>query len=102
MAILTSLEVIDKIYKHNIEIFDDFEAVYVFGSILDVQKSPNDLDLLLVYSNYSDDSLRKMKLIRRMFETQIGLLVDLTVLSEREKQETNFLERLNSKYVKLK
>ena len=45
---------ISKHIRQNIYLFSSFENVYLFVSILDDSKSSNDIDLLLVYSSYSN------------------------------------------------
>lgn len=86
----------------NIALFDSFDAVYLFGSVLDSTKIPNDLDVLLIYSEYSDVMIEKTKQISYLLEGLTGLAVDLTVLSVEEEKETRFLNRISLKYLKLK
>ena len=45
---------ISKHIRQNIYLFSLFENVYLFGSILDDSKFSNDIDLLLIYSSYSN------------------------------------------------
>ena len=45
--------VVEKILYH-IELFKSFKSVYLFGSILNENRSPNDIDLLLVYKDFSN------------------------------------------------
>ena len=68
----------------NIGLFDSLDAVYLFGSVLDSTKIPNDLDVLLIYSEYSDVMIEKTKQISYLLEGLTGLGVDLTVLSVEE------------------
>ena len=38
--------------KQNISLFESFDNVYLFGSILKDDVIPNDIDILLIYSEY--------------------------------------------------
>lgn len=87
--------------KRNISLFDCFEQVYLFGSILKSNKTPNDIDILLIYSEYSNPILNKLKFICSALENVFGLPVDLTVLSAAEERETKFLKRILP-YLKIK
>lgn len=82
-------------------LFNVFDSVYLFGSILD-KKEPNDVDILLIYSVYSSEILTHIKIIHSAFESLIKLPLDLTVLSVNEEHGTQFLRKLNSKYIRLK
>lgn len=93
--------IIQKIMCH-IEYFDLFNNIYLFGSILDEEKYPNDIDLLLIYKNYSNDILIDLDKINHLFDYFYGISFDLTILSEREEQESEFLVRLQPNYLKLK
>ena len=105
MDISTVLEtkdsVIQKIIYH-IELFQSFESIYLFGSILNEKKNPNDIDLLLIYKGFSSNLLIDLGKIRTTFKQLYGFSFDLTVLSENEEKESGFIIRLNSKYLKLK
>lgn len=86
----------------NISLFEKFDKVYLFGSVLDDNKFPNDIDLLLIYTSYSDVIRQE---INRMFvslESIIGLPVDLTTLSIEEERDTQFLSRISRQCLKLK
>ena len=93
---------IKEIIKQHIELFDDFDQIYLFGSILDENKTPNDIDLLLIYSAYSLKILNDLNTIRFVLENEINLPLDLTVISVEEEKEMRFLDKLNFKYLKLK
>ena len=86
----------------NIALFDLFDAVYLFGSVLDGTQNPNDVDVLLIYSAYSDAIIAETKQISHSLESLIGLTIDLTVLSMEEERETQFLDRICQRCVKLK
>lgn len=83
-------------------LFDSFDNVYLFGSILITNKTPNDIDILLIYSNYSKKIINDSNLICSTLEDISGLPVDLTILSIEEEKDTKFLKKLNSLYLKLK
>ena len=93
---------IKEVIKQHIELFDDFDHIYLFGSILDENKTPNDIDLLLIYSIYSLKILNDLNTIRFVLENEIKLPLDLTVISVEEEKEMRFLDKLNFKHLKLK
>jgi len=89
--------------SENRNIFDFFIKVYIFGSSIN-NKHPNDIDLLLIYEDYKDILLLQNEKndISLFLEKLLKLPVDITMLSERELEETRFLEKLASVYKKLK
>lgn len=93
--------VIQKIIYH-IKLFESFENVYLFGSIINEKRIPNDIDLLLIYKDFSSRLLIDLDKISTIFDQLYGLYFDLTVLSEYEEDESSFLIRLNSNYLRLK
>ena len=105
MDISKELKIKDSVIQkiiYNIEMFQSFENIYLFGSIIDEKKNPNDIDLLLIYKDFSSSILIELDKIRNTFKEVYGFYFDLTVLSENELEELNFIIRLNSKYLKLK
>ena len=88
--------------RENIALFDLFDEVYLFGSVLDGTKTPNDVDVLLIYSKYSDVMIEETQKISHLLERLIGLAVDLTVLSTEEERDTQFLGRISQQCMKLK
>ncbi|EAC5438354.1 MULTISPECIES: nucleotidyltransferase domain-containing protein [Listeria] len=88
--------------KANITLFNSFENVYLFGSILCRENIPNDIDLLLIYSAYSKKILDDLNYIESTLSLVFNLPVDLTVLSIEEEKNTRFLQKINSSYLKLK
>lgn len=86
----------------NITLFEKFEKVYLFGSVLDENKVPNDIDLLLIYTSYSDVIQQEINRILVSLESIIGLPVDLTTLSIEEERDTQFLSRISRQCLKLK
>ena len=94
-------QILTSINKHS-NIFTEFSEVYLFGSILDDSKIPNDIDILLIYEKYSENILNKIKQISYLIEKDCGLPVDLTVLSVEEEKEVKFLNRIINKCYKIK
>lgn len=91
---------IDALIK-NIELFRLFTQVYLFGSVLKNHITPNDIDLLLVYVEYSNEIQSEKDYICSTLEKILNLNVDLVVLSEEELLETKFLDKIGT-YKKLK
>lgn len=89
-----------EIIQRNMDLFELFESIYLFGSVLNKSAIPNDIDILLVYTGNIMEVLKCISDIRTIFEKEIGLPVDLTILSSREIIETDFLKRIN--YLKVK
>lgn len=93
---------ISEFIKQHLKLFDSFENIYLFGSILIKNKIPEDIDLLLIYSEYSRKIINDLAFVRSVLEEVSGLPVDFTVLSVEEERDTGFLKRLDSLYLKLK
>lgn len=83
-------------------LFDSFSNVYLFGSILSLNKILNDVDILLVYDGLTNKVLYDSEEIRSILYEYIGIQVDMTVLSQNEFEENNFLYKLRGKYLKFK
>lgn len=94
-------KVIEKI-SQNINIFNSFTEVYIFGSSLNNYINSNDIDLLLVYNVYSKEIVDEKNTICSFLEEQFKLPIDLTLLSENELKQTAFLEKIKFKYKRLK
>lgn len=88
--------------KEHTALFGLFNHVYLFGSILDSCICQNDVDILIIYEKYSKEIEIDLKKIQNELEKVIDLPVDLTALSNEEEQETAFLERIESRYLKIK
>ncbi|WP_271004148.1 nucleotidyltransferase domain-containing protein [Listeria seeligeri] len=96
MYILMELNQKNKISKYiklNMTLFNSFENVYLFGSILNQEIVPNDIDLLLIYSDYSSKILEDLNSIQSMLSTVSDLPVDLTVLSIEEAKKYRFFQK---------
>lgn len=89
------------ISKH-IDIFDLFTEVYIFGSIINSNRHPNDVDLLLVYQRYSKEIQDEQNTISTFLENLFQLPIDITMLSKEELKQTKLLEKLSFKYERLK
>lgn len=88
--------------KENIALFDSVLHAYLFGSVIDPNIAHNDIDILIVYEEYSDkieDTLQKIALV--LGEVS-NLPVDLTALSVEEEKDVAFLEKIKPYYLKIK
>lgn len=88
--------------KKDMSVFARFSKVYLFGSTILHGKTPNDLDLLLIYEVYSDDLMTECQKIRTELGNLVGITIDITALSREEVVETSFLKRLNDKFIQVK
>lgn len=105
MDILVNLNKIHNICQTVIQhksIFESFTKVYLFGSILTQDKFPNDVDVLLVYDEISTKILVDSDVICSILCEASGIQVDMTILSLNEFRETQFLCKLNAKYLRIK
>jgi len=105
MDILMKSNIYDSIpnfIRQHIALFDSFDNIYLFGSILNISKAPNDIDILLIYSKHSNSIIKDLNNISSVLEKMFNLPIDLTVLSIEEERETKFLKRIDSLYLKLK
>ena len=94
--------IIEKIIS-NIYLFNRFNSVYLFGSLLlNDRLKISDIDILLVYDLFSNDILDSEKLIRSKLNCLTGYEIDLIILSSFELEELHFLDKLYSKYLKIK
>lgn len=98
---LSNSEIISRI-KENMALFYTFDGVYLFGSVLDGNKYPNDVDLLLIYSECPYRLIEEIKHITNSLKDLLHISVDLTVLSEEEERDTQFLHRVSSQLLRLK
>ena len=103
MDTLTNLDRdIPKLVSEHIDLFDSFENVYLFGSILKPEMVHNDVDILAIYLNYSNRINNDILMILDELEKASGLPADLTVLSVEEEKDTTFLEKIKPYYLKIK
>ena len=86
---------IDVLIK-NIQLFELFTQVYLFGSIAQNKEFPNDIDLLLVYDKYSNEIQSEKDYIYSFLKKILNLHVDLTILSQEELLETKLLVKIGN------
>lgn len=95
------IEKIVLLIKLHTHLFDDFENVYLFGSILD-KKFPNNINILLIYSKFSDNLIYSTNNISNELQKILNFPIDLTVLSSEELKEVKFLDKIKLKYTRIK
>lgn len=101
----TNLKILNKtikLIKDNLMIFNHFEDIYIFGSILSIDRYPNDIDILLLYSTYSVELPVEANNICILLDEFSDYPIDLTVLSFEEEKNIGFLNKLNSLYKRVK
>lgn len=84
--------------KNNPIIFKYFTRVAIFGSILRNERKCKDIDILLLYTTYSNEISRAICIISNQLEVMTNLPVDITALSEDEEKENRFLGKLKNIY----
>lgn len=102
---ITLKEINNTIYElliKNLGLFDPFESVYLFGSAITEPIFYNDIDILIIYSNYTPDIECALKSMLNKIEGETEVSIDLTVLSIEEEQEVKFIERIAPYYLKIK
>ena len=57
---------------------------------------PNDIDILILYSEYSKIIQQQIDEFKRQLEGESKLPVDLTILSYEEEQQIDFLGKVSS------
>ena len=92
-------EVIEVI-RRNLASLSVIKHLYVFGSVLESNSIPNDIDILLIYDEYTDAVKDSSNRLKNILETEFELPVDLTVLSDNEEKEVGFLDRVMALCVK--
>ena len=88
--------------QENIALFEQFDTVYLFGSVLEGNGFYNDVDLLLIYSKCPDKISKKINNILIFLEELLNVSVDLTVLSLEEEREIQFLNWISPRCYRLK
>lgn len=91
-----------ELIKNNITLFEQFDRVYLFGSVLEEDKEPNDVDILLIYRQYTNKTTKEINRVLNCLEYLLGISVDLTALSTEEEKDTQFLNRIMPHVLKLK
>jgi len=93
--------ILELIQKH-VALFEQFEHVYLFGSGAIPNIVHNDIDILIVYAKYSDNTKNTLRIIKDELEKASGLPIDLTALSIQEERNVAFLEKIKPNYVIIK
>lgn len=94
-------DIIEKV-RQLITPFVSFKHVYLFGSILNPDAIINDIDVLVIYAEYSSKIGNDIILFSDELGKESGMLIDITSLSVEEEKETKFLERIKPHCLKLK
>jgi predicted nucleotidyltransferase len=79
-----------------------FTQAFIFGSVIRKNKTPSDIDLLLVYQDYSGVLLAVKKEVEVLLFENFELYADITMLSSEELEQTEFLEKLKLNYMRIK
>lgn len=82
-------------------IFNFWEEIYIFGSIL-TSLQPNDIDILLVYK-YENLPQTKIEIekLRNILSDKFDILdLDFLVLSDLELEQTQFLNKVHYEKIK--
>lgn len=93
---------ISELVRKHIELFDSFEYVYLFGSVLKPEIVHNDIDILAIYIKYLDRISKDILKISDELQKASGLAIDLTVLSVEEEKDTAFLEKIKPYCLRIK
>lgn len=88
--------------ENNIALFQPFQHVYLFGSLVRFESRCNDIDILLLYTTYSEQINNSILVISKELEEITSLRIDITALSVGEEKELQFLLKLQLKYIQLK
>ena len=86
--------------KKHVASLPDVKSVYVFGSVLDSGKTPNDIDILIIYFEYTNATQMEIENFVKKLEAEINLPIDITALSCEEEREVHFLNRIKSLQLK--
>lgn len=89
-----------KIVKKFLSLLPHVERIYLFGSVLDSNIVPNDIDVLIIYADYIDSIQGEIKEFSERLEVETNLPVDITILSHEEEKEVCFLTRIKSLQLK--
>ena len=90
---------VEMVKKHTY-LLHDAKDVYVFGSVLNLSKKPRDIDILIIYFNYTSTIEEETRKFSEELENDRGLSVDLTILSVEEEREVCFLDKIKALKVK--
>lgn len=90
-----------ELLKEQISLFDPFESAYLFGSAINPNLIHHDIDILIIYTKYSQEIENSLQQVSDKLREIIDLPIDLTALSVQEEQDTAFLEKIQS-HLKIK
>lgn len=91
-----------EIIRGHTTLFDPFEFVYLFGSAINPNLIHHDIDLLIIYTKYSQEIENALQKVLNKLREAIDLPIDLTALSIEEEQDTAFLKKIEPNYLKIK
>lgn len=94
-------DIIERVRKHILP-FDSFKQVFLFGSALELNTINNDIDILIIYAEYSNEFGNDLILFSNELEKESGMFIDITSLSVEEEKEIKFLDRIKHHCLKLK
>lgn len=94
-------DIVERVRKH-IKPFGSFMHVFLFGSALELDTIINDVDILIIYKEFSDEFQNDLIRFSNELQRETGLLADITALSVEEEKETGFTDRIKSRCLKLK
>lgn len=91
-----------ELIEAHIALFESFKHVYLFGSVINPNLIHNDIDILVIYAKYSHEIENSLQMISDELGKVCNLPIDLTALSVEEEQDTAFLKKIGSSYLKIK
>ena len=78
---------------------EPLDKIYLFGSSV-IKKPKNDIDILITYYNYSEESINKIIEIRAALKSKILKLLqlesDIILLSVKEELQLDYLSQIDS------
>lgn len=95
-------DIIIRNLEKEMNIYKTFNKVYIFGSFLNNTNPSNDIDILIIYKDYSNEFRNDLNTFKQNLSKLINLPLDVNALSEKEESEFNFITRLNNNYLELK
>lgn len=92
-------EVSDLIKKERNQ-YPDCKAIYLFGSFLRKEHF-NDIDVLVIYDDSKGNINNQIDKLVLLMEKAFNYPIDMTALSEKEAEETSFLDKLNNNFLRI-
>lgn len=84
----------------NRKLFTPFFNVLIFGSVIKGKSNPNDIDVLLVYKNFSKKIIDFSNQISLKLKNELNIYIDITLMNCQELSQTKFLDKIK-KYLKI-